>query len=83
MRIIIHPHAIERIKERGIRVKEVMETVGGGDRFRAKFDRVGFRKNFIFRGAWQGTYYETKQVEVYGVREKGNFIVITAIARYF
>jgi hypothetical protein len=82
MEIRIHPHAQERIIERGSCDAEVIETVIGGEKFPAKFDRVGFRRNFVFNNQWKGHWYSTKQVEAYAVQEQG-WLVITAIVRYF
>jgi hypothetical protein len=83
MRIEIHPHAKERIFERGIESEEIVETIEKGERFAAKFGREGFRKNFPFAGFWRGRQYEMKQVEVYAVRESDSYVVITALAKYY
>jgi hypothetical protein len=78
----LHPHALERAKERGATVQEVSATVEGGERFPGKFGRVGFRRNFAFGGQWRGREYSTKQVEAYAVEEAG-WLVITVLVRYF
>ena len=83
MTIIIHPHAKERIRERGASEKEVVLTVEEGEKFPAKYGRIGFRRNFPFEGQWRGKKYGTKQVEAYAVLEQGKWIVITVIVRYF
>ena len=54
MKIRFHPHALERIIERGATEDEVRATVESGERFPAKFERVGFRRNFPFNGSWRG-----------------------------
>ena len=82
MEIRIHPHAKERIAERGTCDAEIIETVTGGEKFPAKFGRVGFRRNFIFNSDWKGRRYSTKQVEVYAVQEQG-WLVVTTIVKYF
>ena len=43
----IHPHAKERMTERVINEKEVVETLENGEYFPVKFGRNGFRRNFI------------------------------------
>jgi len=48
-----------------------------------KFGRIGFRRNFNFEGMWRGKKYNTKQVEVYAVKENDDFVVITVIVKYF
>ncbi len=78
-----HPHALERMEERGATEEEVVSTVEEGERFPAKFGRTGFRRNFSFNGEWRGKRYRTKQVEAYAVQEEGEWLVITVIVRYF
>lgn len=82
MKIRLHPHAMERLSERGATEEEVVATIQTGERFPAKFGRTGFRRNFPFHGEWRGKRYTTKQVEAYAVAEKG-WLVITVITRYF
>ena len=83
MEIRFHPHAKERMEERGTTEEEVKATVKHGEQFPAKFNRTGFRRNFLFDNKWRGKYYKTKQVEVYAVREDIGWVVITALTRYF
>ncbi len=82
MNVRLHPHAQDRLAERGATEAEVVATVAEGERFPAKFGRTGFRRNFPFDAEWQGKYYSTKQVEAYAVEEDG-WLVLTVIARYF
>lgn len=82
MTVRLHAHAQERMAERGATEAEVIATVESGERFPAKFGRMGFRRNFAFDGEWQGRRCLTKQVEVYAVDENG-WLVITVIVRYF
>ena len=82
MRIRLHPHTLERLSERGATEEEVRTTVEGGERFPARFGRVGFRRNFNFDGVRRGTRYTTKQIEAYAVEEEG-WLVITVIVKYF
>lgn len=48
MAIRFHPHALERMAQRGATEQEVIVAVEAGERFKAKFNRVGFRRNFAF-----------------------------------
>ncbi len=82
MTVRLHPHAQERLVDRGATEAEVIATVESGERFPAKFGRTGFRRNFAFDGEWRGRRYATKQVETYAVEEDG-WLVITVIVRYF
>ncbi len=79
----VDPHARERMHERGAAEDEVVATIHEGERFPAKFGRVGFRRNFPFDGVWRGRRYGTKQLEIFAVEENGRWVVITVIARFF
>ena len=83
MKVRLHPHARERLAERGAAEPEVVATVEGGERFPAKFGRTGFRRNFIFGGKWLGRRYSTKQVEAYAVAEEDGWLVITVLVKFF
>ncbi|MCK4763433.1 MAG: DUF4258 domain-containing protein [Candidatus Aminicenantes bacterium] len=83
MAIKIHPHAAERMKERGTNEEEVSITIETGESFPAKFDRTGFRRNFSFNGTWNKKKYNTKQVEVIAVNEDGDWIIVTTLVKYF
>jgi len=83
MAVRLHPHARERMEERGTTEDEIRATVEHGEQFPAKFGRTGFRRNLAFGGLWRGKQYSTKQVEVYAVREGSDWLVITVIARFF
>ena len=81
--IIIHPHAAERLIERGATENEVIETVRDGEPFPAKYDRTGFRRNFPFDDLWKGKHYAIKQVQAIAVYEGDHWIVVTVIVKYF
>ena len=83
MAVRLHPHAVARIAERGATFEEVETTVVGGERFPARFGRTGFRRNFAFGGDWRGKRYRTKQIEAFAVEERGDWLVITVLVRYF
>jgi len=83
MAVRFHPHAQERMKERGTTEDEVKATVEHGEQFPVKFGRAGFRRNFTFDSVWRGRHYRTKQVEAYAVQEGTDWLVITIITRYF
>jgi hypothetical protein len=61
----------------------VIATVRGGERFPAKFGRIGFRRNIRFDGIWRGRRYTTKQLEVFAVEEDGRWVVVTVIVKFF
>jgi hypothetical protein len=82
MKISFHLHAKERMKERGATEDEVKLTVQDGEKFTAKFGRVGFRRNFDYDNKWNNRFYHTKQIEAYAVKEDG-WVVITVLVKYF
>ena len=83
MSIEIHPHARERMAERGATENEVVETVETGEKFPAKFGRIGYRHNFSFDGIWNGRRYNSKQVEAYIAGKGNDLIVVTVFVKYF
>jgi len=70
MAIRLHPHARERLAERGATEAEVVATVSQGGTFPEKLERTGFRRNFPFGAKWRGRYYANKQVIAFAVRER-------------
>ncbi len=83
MRVRLHPHAHERLPERGATEAEVVATVLRGRRFPAKLGRTGFRRTFAFGGVWRGRTYATKRVEAYAVEDDEGWLVIIVIVKYF
>jgi len=83
MIVRLHPHAVQRLPERGATEAEVVATVEIGERFPAKHGRTGFRRNFPFADLWRGRLYANKQLEAYAVEEDGCWLVITVLVRYF
>lgn len=83
MKVRIHPHATERLEERGALVAEIEATVLGGESFPAKHGRTAYRRNFAFGGSWRGKVYATKQIEAYAVWEDESWLVITVLVKYF
>ena len=60
MSVRLHPHAQERLSERGATEDEIITAIETGETFTAKFGRTGFRRNFAFGGLWKGKVYATK-----------------------
>lgn len=83
MEISIHPHAAQRAIERGAAKNEIIDTIESGEQFPAKFDRTGFRKNFLYNSKWNNKYYSTKQIEAYCVKENNKWLALTVIVKYF
>jgi hypothetical protein len=83
MHIELHPHASERLSERGATQAEVIDTVLHGEHFLAKFNRMGFRKVFVYNGIWQDRTYGHKEVEAIAVEIPTGVLVLTVITRYF
>jgi hypothetical protein len=79
----LHPHALERLSERGVTQDEVVAIVQIGEQFPAKFGRTRFRKTFRFESTWQGRFYAAKEVEAFAVGEGEDWLVITVVTRYY
>jgi hypothetical protein len=71
------------LAERGATEAEVVATVSQGGSFPTKLGRTGFRRNFSFGARWRGSYYASKQVIAYAVRERQDWLVITVITKFF
>ena len=83
MDIELHPHAKQRAIERGASEVEIHQTVEKGERFPAKYGRVGYRMNFHFGNTWNDQFYFTKQIEVFAVIEDEKLMIISLIVKYF
>ena len=83
MNVRLHPHALQRITERGATESEVVATVLGGERFPAKHGRTGFRRHFVFDGGWLGRVFGNKQVLACAEPVPAGWLVITVIVKYF
>jgi hypothetical protein len=83
MQVELHPHAKERLSERGATPAEVIETVLSGERFPAKFGRMGFRKVFVYNAIWRGRMYSQKEVEAIAVNVPNGILVLTVVTRFF
>jgi len=55
MAVRFHPHARQRMVERGATDAEVSSAILEGERFEAKYGRAGFRRNFVFERQWHAT----------------------------
>jgi hypothetical protein len=83
MTIRIHPHAAQRIRERGATVHCVRETVLTGNRSAAKFGRTRFRRVFPFGKDWNGNHYANQQIEAFAAIIPDGWLVVTVIVKYF
>ncbi len=71
------------MSDRGAVESEILRTVEGGESFPAKHGRTGFRRNFPGKWTRGGREFDTKQLEVYAVRENDDWLVITVIVKFF
>lgn len=71
------------MEQRGASQVEIEATVLLGERFPAKHNRTGFRRNFPGRFSWRGRVFDTKQIEAYAVAEDDAWLVITVIVKFF
>ncbi len=83
MIVQFHPHAMDRLAERGATKDEVQTAIETGEQFPAKFGRTGFRRNFPYERTWHGKYFAIKQIEAYASKEDDHWLVVTVITRYF
>jgi hypothetical protein len=82
--VTLHPHAKERLMERGATMAEVVHTVRHGVSSPAKFGRTRFVHTFTYNRKWLGRRYAKKQVEAFAEPEPdGNWLVVTLIVKFY
>ena len=80
---IIHPHALQRMEERGASREEVRRTIEAGRVFPARFGRQKYGMTFSFGNYWRAQLYEHKHIEAYCVVDGEDIIVVTVVVKYF
>jgi len=83
MTVRIHPHATQRMRERGATAAEVRQTVELGHASPAKFGRTRFRRRFAFNARWDGKHFARKKIDAFAVKIAGGWLVVTVIVKYF
>lgn len=79
----IHPHIKSRMMQRGITAKEIEETLNEGwDAEDSKEGTLGKVFIFPYKAAWEGKFFEEKEVTVYYKYKADRFVLLTAKARY-
>jgi len=81
--IIIHPHALQRMEERGASREEVRRTIEAGRVSPARFGRQKYGMTFSFGNYWRAQLYEHKHIEAYCVVDGEDIIVVTVVVKYF
>ena len=83
MNVRFHPHALQRMHERGATRLQVTNTVLTGAASPAKFGRTRFRKTFPFNANWNSKRYSHKQIEAFAAKMSYGWFVFTIIVKYF
>jgi hypothetical protein len=68
MKIEIHPHARQRMRERGATVAHVREAVMKGTPSPAKYGRSIFTRTFPFGKTWNGKRYARQKIEAFAAK---------------
>ncbi len=83
MMIQIHPHAAQRMRERGATAARVRETVMKGTQSSAKFGRTKFTLVFPYGKPWNGKKYARQKIEVLAAIIPSGWLVVTVIVKFF
>jgi hypothetical protein len=83
MQVELHPHASERLGERGATPAEVIDTVLHGEHFLCKIPSYGLSQVFVYNGIWRDQTYSRKEVEAIAVEIPTGLLVLTVITRFF
>jgi hypothetical protein len=77
------PMRFKRMKERGTSKEEIQRAIENGRVLPAKFGRRTYGMTFPYGDYWRKQFYEHKHIEVYGVDEGEDIIVVTVVVKYF
>ncbi|MGD1010196.1 MAG: DUF4258 domain-containing protein [Candidatus Aminicenantales bacterium] len=83
MAIVIHPHAFQRMEERGANKEEILKTIKMGRTSPARSGRRRYGMTVSYKDHWQGQFYGHKHIEVLCADEGEDIIVITVVVKYF
>ena len=83
MNVRLHPHAKQRMLDRGATETMIIPAVQGGSSFPAKYGRTGFRRVFAYDTAWRGRQYANVKLEAIAVQDAGDWLVLTVIVKFF
>ena len=83
MEILLHPHCVARMKERGITEATVRSVVQNGIANPAKLGRTSFRLVVEYNDTWRGRWYRNQEVVAIAAQAQEGWLVITAIAKYY
>lgn len=81
--IVFTTHARQRMKERGVKEADVIESIGIGMREPAQRGLYKYKLNIEFNNVWCGHFYGIQQVVPIVAEEDERFVVITVYAFYF
>ncbi len=75
-------HARQQLVSRGASEDEIVAAIRSEEWQPAERGRRECRKTFAFRGTWNGTYYEAKQVRPIFAEEPNEVVVVTVYVYY-
>lgn len=76
-------HAVEKMADRGVSLREIQEAIRLGRREAAQRGLAQYRLNLEYGGIWGGKYYRMKQVLPVVAEEAERYVVVTVYAFYF
>ena len=77
-----HPHALNRMRERGVLRREVRQAIISAQPKPGPFGRTHFQKVFAIKGKWIKTRYHKKQIDAYATNENDRWLVISVNVKY-
>lgn len=81
--IRLSAHAVQYQAPRGFTGAEAEEAIRTMPWLPAERDRLEVRKDFPFAAAWNGRFFQTKQVRPIFMEEADEIVVITVYTYYF
>ncbi len=81
--VFFTPHALQRMKERGVTEESVLKAITIGQQEPARGSRTMYRLNLEFKKHWDGKYYGVQQVAPVVREDSERITVITVYTFYF
>ena len=79
----LHPHLLARMRQRGVTVEEMEETLNHGwEASDVKPGTIGKVMVFDYEAEWEGRFYHEKEVTVYYKLSDVGIVLLTVKARY-
>jgi Domain of unknown function (DUF4258) len=82
VKVRIDPHTVERAKERGATLEQIIDVISSGTPVEARPGRLAKEKLYGYYGVWKNVYYDHKLIKVIYAVEGDAAVTITVVVKY-